>query len=345
MYTDEDLNSAVDAGIVPVQTALAFRNYVAEQAQSSSVDEEHFRLISGFNDVFVVIASVLLLSAVAFLGSLIISPGISGFIVAGFAWGLAEFFTRVRRMALPSIVLLFAFVGGVFFGTMALLGGNMHFGGASETELVIQLLVSGLAAGLAAMGHWQRFHVPITVAAGVAAVAIAVLAVVLQLIKTWFGVVSLTPLLFVVGVVVFLLAMKWDMSDIERQTGRSDVAFWLHLLAAPLLIHPVFTSLTASGGVVTGVQALAVLAVYLGVALISICVDRRALMVSALAYVLFTFAALLKQYDMVSFSFALVAFVIGMALLMLSAFWHTVRVSVFQRLPHSVQKWLPPVRA
>jgi hypothetical protein len=192
MYTDEDLNSAVDAGIVPVQTALAFRNYVAEQAQSSSVDEEHFRLISGFNDVFVVIASVLLLSAVAFLGSLIISPGISGFIVAGFAWGLAEFFTRVRRMALPSIVLLFAFVGGVFFGTMALLGGNMHFGGASETELVIQLLVSGLAAGLAAMGHWQRFHVPITVAAGVAAVAIAVLAVVLQLIKTWFGVVSLT---------------------------------------------------------------------------------------------------------------------------------------------------------
>jgi hypothetical protein len=151
--------------------------------------------------------------------------------------------------------------------------------------------------------------------------------------------------LFVVGVVVFLLAMKWDMSDIERQTGRSDVAFWLHLLAAPLLIHPVFTSLTASGGVVTGVQALAVLAVYLGVALISICVDRRALMVSALAYVLFTFAALLKQYDMVSFSFALVAFVIGMALLMLSAFWHTVRVSVFQRLPHSVQKWLPPVRA
>lgn len=344
MYTDEDISSAVAAGILPAQTAQAFRDYIADQTQSTLVDEEHFRLISGFNDVFVVIASVLLLSAVGFLGALMISPGVSGFVVAGFAWGLAEFFTRVRRMALPSIVLLFACVGGVFFGTMLLLGSNMHLGGESTKELVIQLLVSGLAAGLVAMGHWQRFHVPITIAAGVAVVAIAILAVVFQLIKMWFGVASLTPLLFVVGVLVFLLAMKWDMSDVDRQTGRSDVAFWLHLLAAPLLIHPIFTALTVSGGLVTGGQALAVLAVYFLVALISICVDRRALMVSALTYVLFTFAALLKQYDMVSFSFALVAFLIGSALLMLSAFWHTVRIRVFQRLPLPIQNWLPPVR-
>ena len=38
----------------------------------------------------------------------------AGLFVAGTAWGLAEFFTRQRRMALPSIMLLLAFVGGVF---------------------------------------------------------------------------------------------------------------------------------------------------------------------------------------------------------------------------------------
>ena len=34
-------------------------------------------------------------------------------VVAVASWGLAEFFTRRRRMALPSLMLLFAFVGGV----------------------------------------------------------------------------------------------------------------------------------------------------------------------------------------------------------------------------------------
>ena len=38
----------------------------------------------------------------------------AGLLVAVAAWPLAEFFTRKRRMALPSIILLLAFVGGVF---------------------------------------------------------------------------------------------------------------------------------------------------------------------------------------------------------------------------------------
>ena len=40
--------------------------------------------------------------------------GASALAVAVTSWGLAEYFTRQRRMALPSIVLLLAFVGGVF---------------------------------------------------------------------------------------------------------------------------------------------------------------------------------------------------------------------------------------
>ena len=344
MYTEEDIASAVKAGVMPATTAQAFREHVAQLGQSSLVDEEYFRLVSGFNDVFVVIASVLLLSAVAFLGALV-SPGIGGLAVAAFAWGLAEFFTRVRRMALPSIVLLFAFIGGTFFGVMLLLGTNIHIENPSETLFLLKIFISATAAGLAAWAHWNQFHVPITVAVGVAAGAAAIVAVLLMMLEQWFGFISLTPLLFVVGVTVFLLAMKWDMSDIERQTGRSDVAFWLHLLAAPLLVHPVFTALTASGGQVTGLQGLSVVGVYLLVALISICVDRRALMVSALAYVLFAFTALFKKYGMETLGLAPVAFIIGAALLALSAFWHPIRVRVFQLLPSRIQNYLPPVRA
>ena len=39
----------------------------------------------------------------------------------------------------------------------------------------------------------------------------------------------------VLGIGVFLFAMRWDSSDPARVTRRSDVAFWLHLLAAPMI--------------------------------------------------------------------------------------------------------------
>ncbi len=31
--------------------------------------------------------------------------------------------------------------------------------------------------------------------------------------------------------------MRFDMTDPERLTRRTDIAFWLHLLAAPLIVH------------------------------------------------------------------------------------------------------------
>ena len=72
-------------------------------------DEEQFRLLTGFNDIFVTIAIRLLLFTVGALGSAV-TPMLSAVGVAAAAWGLAEYFTWQRRTALPSIVLVLAFV-------------------------------------------------------------------------------------------------------------------------------------------------------------------------------------------------------------------------------------------
>ena len=120
MYSESDLQDAVTAGVLSPQAAQALRDHVARSRATSAVDEEHFRLLTGFNDIFVAIASVILLVAVAGLGNEvhlgITTPHqpsfVSGLFVAGTAWGLAEYFTRRLRMALPSILLLLAFVGG-----------------------------------------------------------------------------------------------------------------------------------------------------------------------------------------------------------------------------------------
>jgi hypothetical protein len=330
MYSDEDLLSAVQAGAITEASAAALRSHVAQIRKGPMVDEEHFRLITGFNDIFVVIACVLLLAAVAWIGAEA-HPGVGAALQALVAWLLAEFFTRKRRMALPSIALLLAFVGGVLIAAYVLL-----------PQTGLGMSIAGAFGAAAALLHWMRFKVPITVAAGTAAlVGASIVLLVTAVPKTmeWTSAIS-----FVAGVAVFAIAMRWDASDRLRQTRRSDAAFWLHLLAAPLLVHPVFKSLGVFEGETSGPQALAVVVLYVAIALVSLSVDRRALMVSALAYVLYAFTALLKSYGVVSLSFATTALVIGSALLLLSAFWHPIRAMVLRAYPQAILEKLAPLR-
>ena len=331
-YTEEDILSAVEAGVFTEEAGQAFREYVALRRQTPLADEEQFRLITGFNDIFVVIASALLLVSVGWIG-LGAAPWLGPMAVAACAWGLAEFFVRKRRMALPAIVLLLVFVGGCYafgaeflertgYGTFSLIGGSA-------------------AALIGAWLHWLRFRVPITVAAGAAAalgLAVTSLLTTVQELVDW-----LPFILFLCGLIVFALAMWWDASDTARLTRRADVAFWLHLLAAPLLVHPIFFFLGLFKGQTMPWQAFTVVGLYMGIALVSLCIDRRALMVSSLFYVLYAFSTLLKLYGAVDLSFALTALVIGSLLLLLSVFWHSCRAFFLGFVPEAVRKRLAPL--
>jgi hypothetical protein len=351
MYSDSDLEAAVAAGAISPDAAAALRNYVADRSASPAVDEEQFRLITGFNDIFVSIAAAILLVALAWIGSdfglRIGNDGpspISGVLVAGAAWGLAEFFTRKRRMALPSILLLLAFVGGVVEAvgiSLAMMVGPDTLDNSKTLGGLVA--AGGAAAGAAAAWlHWRRFRVPITIAAGAASVVGLVMGLIASALGQGpnLGDVMLGFLL-VLGVGVFLFAMWWDSSDPRRETRRSDVAFWLHLLAAPMIVHPVFKLLGLADGGGSAGGAVVVLALYVLFALTALAIDRRALLVSALAYVLWALSRLFQTAGAVELSFALTALVIGSALLLLSAFWHSARRTVVKPLPAGLQAKLP----
>lgn len=330
MYSEEELASAVESGVMTEATAEAFRAHVARMRDGPAVDEERFRLVTGFNDIFVVIACALLLAALAAIGTTV-APWLGALAVVVASWGLAEFFVRKRHMALPAIVLVGTLVGG-----LVALGINYVDDGMAGW------VAGSIAAVIGAWLHWLRFRVPITVALGVAAVIGAVAALVLALVpdaRNWT-----TAITMVAGVVVFALALRWDAADPLRQTRKSDVAFWLHLLAAPLLVRAVFGALGVSQGETTPASALVVVVLYVAIALVSLAIDRRALMVAALGYVLYTFSALLNQYGVVSLGFAITALAMGAALLLLSAFWHRSRALVLQCLPHAIQARLPSAR-
>jgi len=358
MYSESDLEAAVAGGVMTPDQAARFRNFVAAGQHSPAVDEEHFRLLTGFNDIFVGIAAAILLAAVGMIGYYV-PPHIDvdgptpfmGLFVAITAWGLAEYFTRQRRMALPSIILLIAFTGGVFattvFGIVTGLGEDFFNHNAQAGAIVFA--VGAAVAAAAAWLHWRRFRVPITVAVGAA----AAVALVLGLIASAF----VTPDMndaqgeqlkrliegaaLLLGIGVFLLAMWWDGSDPKRETRRSDVAFWLHLLAAPLIVHPIFSLLGLTEGNTSTLDGVAVILLYVVLGLVALAIDRRALLVSALAYVLYALNSLFETYGVVELNVALTALIIGSALLLLSAFWANARRSVVRPLPDGLKTRLP----
>jgi uncharacterized membrane protein YfcA len=356
MYSQQELDDAVAAGVMTPQAADALRAYVESRGSTAIPDEEQFRLITGFNDIFVSIAAAILLFAVGWIGQSIgnavgltidhdaPSP-LAPLFVAAIAWGLALFFTAKRRMALPSILLLLVFVFAViatagFTFVIAVgpdaLDNNPQLGG-------VVAAVSAAIGAAAAWLHWKRFRVPITVAAGAASVAgIAVGLLVAALGQNANDAKNIIlGFVLLLGIGTFLFAMWWDASDRARITRRADVAFWLHLLAAPMIVHPVFTLLGLNDGNATIGEGLVVILLYIVIGITALAIDRRALLVSALAYVLFAMQQLFRQFGAVELNVALTALVIGSALLLLSAFWHQARVAIVRPLPEGLRDRLP----
>lgn len=351
MYSESDIDGAVAAGVLSPAAATAFRNHMAALRQAPAVDEEQFRLLTGFNDIFVSIAIVMLLVAVGWIGSAMAVPlGPLGIAVA--SWFLAEYFTGKRRMALPSIVLLLAFVGGVAWTPLSWVVSHgeavrdsvdtVTSNGQVQTAIVgvIGAAIAAVTA-TAAWLHWRRFMVPITVAAAALAAVGTVISLLLGVMPSALS--AILPIVLTAGLAVFAFAMWWDLRDPLRRTRRSDVAFWLHLAAAPMIAHALFNVIGVFEDAMNGWRALLVLLLYAAFGFVALLIDRRALLVSSLAYVLYALSTLFRTAGAVELSAAFTALVIGSALLLLSAFWHKVRQHVVGLVGPALAKRLPPV--
>jgi len=328
MYSNEDLKDAIQKGIFKEEDVEKFRSYISESKHSPSVDEENFKLVSGFNDIFVVIASILLLFSASWVTH-DINPLLSSIVIAGLSWGLAEFFVRKRKMSLPAIVLLITFVSSIFLGVLRV------FEQTNESSLMF----SAAAAVVAAFIHWKRFAVPITVAAGMLALVVFLISMFLSSSEHILEYIQYVVL--ALGLATFLFAMYWDASDTKRITKNADVAFWLHLLSAPLIVHPIFSLLGIFDTHTGNETIVTIILLYIVLSAISLIVDRRVFMVSSLIYVLYALNTLFKTYGIENNSFALTGILIGFSLLMLSGYWSKARGFVLYLMPRFIQDIVP----
>lgn len=347
---ERDLDAAVAAGVLDVETRERLVTFTRDLRRGTAGgDEESFRLLTGFNDIFVAIAIGMLLLAISAI-ALQVSELASAVAVAVTSWGLAEYFTRQRRMALPSVLLLLSYSVAAFMTVLAILGGLAELRLGATNGNILQASAMLTAAGLltvaAAAAHWWRFRVPITVAAGAGALSLTVISLTGGIIGPAFAVVGtniLTLLVLICGVGVFTLAMWYDSRDPARITRRSDIAFWLHLLAAPMLVHPLFTGtgLSASGGQ-PGTAILVVVAFAI-LTLVALAIDRRALIVSAIGYAIYAIQTLVGQGSDLSIGSNVGLLLVGLMLVLLSAGWRRARALLVPRLPVGLRANLPTI--
>lgn len=348
--TAETLATALARGVISPAQLDALQAIATEHAPGMSAagataagpgapqDDEKLRFITGFGDIFVTIGLAMFLGGLSYMGGGL-KLGSTAALVAVASWLLAEYFTLRQRMALPSIVLLVVYAASVYLALASALtgAGNLSALGRSSDTLAAALAGMGTcgAVGL----HYWRFRVPITPAAGAAALVLTVLSLAKALAPITFA--AIVGLLQIgCGLAVFALAMGFDLSDPRRRTRRTDIAFWLHMLAAPLIVHPLLGPFATEARVGDGGAAGPILAVFAALAVVAILVDWRALLVSGLTSAGIAFGALVRSAGMTS-SVPLTLLALGAFVLLLSAAWHPLRRAILSLLPRWLAARLP----
>jgi len=356
MIVQEDLDAAVAQGIIDQAQAVRIahlarlrldaqakapprlgESVTAEQRLPVDPDDERFRLIGGFNDVFVGIGVGLLAGALLGLSRVIGLGDVFSVVALLSAWGLSEVFARRMRLALPSILL-----AAMFCAAAALLVVQLTRDQSLPSFLYGGWVPAAAAFSLAAFLHHGRFRVPIDVALATCG-AIGVLMTFISAVAPAFAQDYLNLILLACGLGVFALALRLDMRDPQRLTRRSDAAFWLHLLSAGMIVHPVFRGMVGSDGFGTG-QSLIILGLFVALGVIALAIDRRALLVSALSYTGIAIAYLISQSVSTNLGLPLALLGLAVLVLALSAGWRGLRRALLPALP--LGRWrdrLPPV--
>jgi hypothetical protein len=349
MIQDRHIDEAVAQGILTDAQAGQLRALAAGSAmdpvaaRTHDADDERFRLIGGFNDVFVTIGVALLISAIFGLASVLdFRPGFAVIAMAA-AWGLAEYFSRTLRLALPSIALAIMFAGASGFAATWTAGWMTSIDALpAETAWNMWILLFGLGTTLGAVAHERRFAVPIDWAIAACGLVFTVTAA-LKLAAPSLAETFSSAIAMALGAAIFAAGVRVDASDPARRTRRSDIAFWLHLVAAPMIVHAVMPLVTGGVSEINGVQAMLILLVFAMLGLVAIVIDRRALLVSGLIYAGIAIGYLLSQNVAESLGLSLTLLMLAGLVLGLSAGWKTLRRAILPRLPlGSLRTIFPP---
>ncbi|RLJ52085.1 hypothetical protein BCF46_2313 [Litoreibacter meonggei] len=344
----DDLRAAVASGVLDEAQASNLM-ILSDQRQGYRAnmigDDEPFELFKGFAEIFVTVGLGLLVAGLigltAIFGDVVLIPAVT----MAISLALAFYFTKKRRMSLPSIALCIAFAVTLALTTSSVIVGEQ--GDMTPWRVVI----IGLIGIVGMLGYYRVFRLPFAMfALGVFGVITIIGAVDFLFpgntpnadLTDYFDLrrqpyLAIGTLVF--GVCAFLGALWFDLQDPHRVSRKSASAFWLHILAAPALVNTLVMSNYQMGGAVGTSLAIFVLALF---TLLAIIIDRRSFLTAGLVYMGLLLASAISETG-TEWAPVLTMLVLGLFVTSLGAFWTQTRAWLLGLLPNFPGKHrLPP---
>ncbi len=336
-----DLDRAVEAGVIDRETADSLVAFASAGA-TPPAGGERFRIISTFADVFLAVGLTMLTGGlVARANWWSPYPLIEALVFAAVTWGLAEYVVRRKRMVLPGMVLAVAFA--VLLGSAASKAGLFNWlqvgwmGGTRESAQ------AALAGGLAAIGgglFFLRFRFPFSLFVVVGGLAVMALSGVAAA-RIFPGADITRWVALGCGMLAFIAAIACDTRDPRRERLVADCGFWLHVAAAPLIAHAIFAE--HMGFYSLQPAAWLTSAGLLLLTLVSLVIDRRALIVSALTYAGGLILYAMRDQTNVEHAMIVALAVLGTVVVLLGFAWVSLRRLLLRILPLGpLARRLPP---
>jgi len=365
MADRSDLEAAASAGVINAEQVGPLHDFLASRlvgVRAEPGGEEDLRFIRNFHDVFLAIGIILFAIGLAVaIGTYVAGAdtanegaGLTGLLAGGAAaimWGLGEIFARRRRLFLPAIAIVIALTLFSILAAAALYFGfvlGQGFDGAGmglesmPPEIRNGILIAMAFAVLAPLAFYARFRLPFSI--GLAGGGLASFVIVAALIWNFEQTVALLPALYLgLGLLLFAGGVAFDARDPQRNSRFSDNGFWLHFAAAPLVLtgafgligqafgDPTEMTLSPTAGLMASsdgatLRAAATLLVVAVLGFVSLLINRRVLIVSALLTTGVAIGILLNAVGLGAGALAAsTLIVLGAFVLILGAGWHNVR--------------------
>jgi len=255
-------------------------------------------------------------------------------------WLMAEIVSRAYRLALPSAILLAGFAAGSFFAGMGFAGQitgrvaidsvlpGSDLNASDALRIGIGLLLTSLSLGV----FYFRFRIPLAMTIIVATLFFGLWGIAAALAG---GAVERSDTLLSLLFVVFVLglAIRFDLTDIQRRTRRSDVAFWLYLLVGLSAEFALLADFIRPAALPDLASLIALLLSLAALAVVGLVFDRRLLISAPLVYCGVAIAHIDKQVHGVGMAPALWLIATAVLLLGLVHFWAALRATLLRRLP------------
>ena len=193
--------------------------------------------------------------------------------------------------------------------------------------------------GLTSLLFYLRYRMPFSL------LPLAVTLVAMMINQIGLDVIN-HPVIFVgLGMLVFVAAMWFDTQDTKRLSHLSDSAFWLHLLAAPLIVHGAMVSMLLSDQpwVQSMNKEVLIVLFFTLFFLVALLIDRRAMLISTQLYVIYALTQLL--HDQLSSGQNIMIYVLmalGLFVIFFGTYWYKTRRLIFGFLSESlISRYIP----